>query len=146
MSAEHPTRRELMRPVQLLGLSVLAALFAGLVTLVSMGFFQQRYPGEALHALQAALIVAGITFIVTIVVISLLLLAVKPAEFTTTIDKPVLISHEEALAERSRAAEAKKARDTAAGTAQDAASGASGDADPRSERGDSAAGGPDQAS
>jgi len=145
MSAEHPTRRELMRPVQLLGLSALAALFAGLVTLVSMGFFEQRFPGEALHAVQTALIVAGITFIVTIVVISLLLLAVKPEEFTATIDKPVLISHEEALAEHSRAAEAKKARDAASGSAGDA-SGPSDDADPRSERGDSTESGPDQAS
>lgn len=136
MSAEHPTRRELMRPVQLLGLSVLAALFAGFVTLLSMGFFQQRFPGEAQHALQMGLIVAGITFIVTIVVISLLLLAVKPEEFTTTIDKPVLISHEDALAEHKAAEARRKARGAPA----------SGDAEPESESGDSTGSGPGSAS
>ena len=38
---DKPSRREIMRPVQLLGLAFAAALFAGIVTLVSMGFFQQ---------------------------------------------------------------------------------------------------------
>ena len=40
MSDDRPTRRDLMKPVQLLGLAFGAALFAGVVTLVSMGFFQ----------------------------------------------------------------------------------------------------------
>ena len=39
---EKPTRRALMKPLHLLGLAFGAALFAGVVTLVSMGFFQQR--------------------------------------------------------------------------------------------------------
>ena len=47
MSDDRPTRRDLMKPLQLLGLAFAAALFAGIVTLVSMGFFQQRAPGEA---------------------------------------------------------------------------------------------------
>ncbi|MBM3716691.1 MAG: amino acid transporter, partial [Actinobacteria bacterium] len=42
---DKPTRRDLMKPVQLLGLAFVAALFAGGVTLVSMGFFQSR-PAE----------------------------------------------------------------------------------------------------
>ena len=44
MTDDKPTRRDLMKPVQLLGLAFGAALFAGVVTLVSMGFFQQRSP------------------------------------------------------------------------------------------------------
>ena len=39
---EKPTRRALMKPLHLLGLAFGSALFAGVVTLVSMGFFQQR--------------------------------------------------------------------------------------------------------
>jgi hypothetical protein len=157
MTEEHPTRRELMRPVQLLGLSALAALFAGVVTLVSMGFFQQRFRTQSAHALDTALIVAGITFIVTIVVISLLLLAVKPAEFTTVIDKPVLITEDERAAERA----AKAAKPAAAGEsgqaspASDAAAASDAEAPasdaeapeaPRSERGDSTEEGPRAAS
>lgn len=152
MTEEHPTRRELMRPVQLLGLSALAALFAGVVTLVSMGFFQQRFRTQAAHALDAALIVTGITFIATIVVISLLLLAVKPAEFTTVIDKPVLITEDERAAERTaRAAKAAERESTQAPAASDAPAtdgeaSASDVQDPRSERGDSTEDGPSAAS
>ncbi len=91
MSKEHPTRRDLMKPVQLLGLALIAALFSGLVTLISMGFFQQRFATQSMHALVVAGIVAGIAFIVTIVVIALLLLAVDPAEITRPLDHPVLL-------------------------------------------------------
>ena len=66
MTDDKPTRRDLMKPVQLLGLAFGAALFAGIVTLVSMGFFQRRSPEQAQAALQLALIVAGITFIVVL--------------------------------------------------------------------------------
>jgi hypothetical protein len=138
MTEEHPTRRELMRPVQLLGLSALAALFAGIVTLVSMGFFQQRFRTQSAHALDMALIVAGITFIVTIVVISLLLLAVKPAEFTTVIDKPVLISEDERAA--ARVAKAAKDAEGESARASDTTEA------PGSETGDSTEEGPAAAS
>ena len=87
MTDDKPTRRDLMKPVQLLGLAFGAALFAGIVTLVSMGFFQQRSPEQAPAALQLALIVAGITFIVVLVMVALLLLAVDPAQVTKT-DRP----------------------------------------------------------
>lgn len=143
MTEEHPTRRELMRPVQLLGLSAVAALFAGVVTLVSMGFFQQRFRTQAAHALDAALIVAGITFIVTIVVISLLLLAVKPAEFTTVIDKPVLISEDDRAAER--AVKAARAAEGESGQASPASE-AEAPETPGSERGESTEEGPAAAS
>jgi len=91
MTEERPTRRDLMKPVQLLGLALVAALFAGFVTLISMGFFQRRFAAESGHALVVALVVTGITFIVTVVVISLLLLAVNPSEFTKQLDHPVLL-------------------------------------------------------
>jgi hypothetical protein len=90
-TAKKPTRRDLMRPVQLLGLALIAALFAGLVTLISMGFFQQRFATQSSHALMVGLVVAGITFIVVVVVIALLLLAVDPAQITHEIDRPVLL-------------------------------------------------------
>ena len=47
MSDDRPSRRDLMKPLQLLGLAFGAAAFAGIVTLVSMGFFQQRTAEEA---------------------------------------------------------------------------------------------------
>jgi hypothetical protein len=65
--SDHPTRRDLMKPVQLLGLAFLAAAFAFVVTLISMGFFQQRFRDQSLHALQVAGIVGGITFIAGVV-------------------------------------------------------------------------------
>ena len=88
---DKPTRRDLMKPVQLLGLAFVAAAFAGIVTLVSMGFFQNREPGQSAHALVIGGIVAGITFIVTLVVIALLVLVVDPAQMTKTVDGPVLL-------------------------------------------------------
>ena len=93
MSDDRPTRRDLMKPVQLLGLAFGAALFAGLVTLVSMGFFQQGAE-KAQPALMMALIVAGITFIAVLLIVSLLLLAVDPAQVAKTVDKPVLLPEE----------------------------------------------------
>lgn len=91
-----PSRRELMKPVQLLGLAFGAALFAGIVTLVSMGFFQNAAPvepGEMTQPVRAAVVaavVAGIAFIVVLVGIALMILAVDPAQVTKTIDRPVL--------------------------------------------------------
>jgi hypothetical protein len=91
MTDDKPTRRDLMKPVQLLGLAFGSALFAGVVTLVSMGFFQQRSPEQAPAALQLALIVAGVTFIVVLVMLALLLLAVDPAQVKKQIDRPILL-------------------------------------------------------
>lgn len=91
MSHETPTRRDLMKPVQLLGLAFAAALFAGVVTLVSMGFFQQRTGDEAQRAVITALVIAGVSFIAVLLIVSLLLLAVDPAQVTKQIDKPVLL-------------------------------------------------------
>jgi hypothetical protein len=92
---DKPTRRALLRPLQLLGLAFGAALFAGIVTLVSMGFFQSRFAGQGERALVVAGVVAGATFIVVLVAIALLILAVDPAQIEKTIDRPVLQLDEE---------------------------------------------------
>jgi hypothetical protein len=94
MTEDKPTRRDLMKPVQLLGLAFGSAVFAGVVTLISMGFFQRRSPEQAPAALQLALIVAGITFIVVLVMLALLLLAVDPAQVNKQVDRPVLLPDE----------------------------------------------------
>jgi hypothetical protein len=95
MTDDKPTRRDLMKPVQLLGLAFGSAVFAGVVTLVSMGFFQRRSPEQAPAALQLALIVAGVTFIVVLVMVALMLLAVDPAQVKKQIDRPVLLPREQ---------------------------------------------------
>jgi energy-coupling factor transporter transmembrane protein EcfT len=91
VSHDSPTRRDLMKPLQLLGLAFAAALFAGIVTLVSMGFFQQRADGEAERAVVTALVIAGVSFIAVLLIVSLLLLAVDPAQITKQVDRPVLL-------------------------------------------------------
>ncbi|WP_127473577.1 amino acid transporter [Microbacterium sulfonylureivorans] len=95
MSDDRPTRRDLMKPVQLLGLAFGAALFAGIVTLVSMGFFQQGGAEKAQAAVVFALVVAGITFIAVLLIVSLLLLAIDPAQVAKPVDKPVLLPDEQ---------------------------------------------------
>ncbi|MFT4213315.1 MAG: amino acid transporter [Microbacterium sp.] len=99
--ARPATRRDLMKPVQLLGLALGAALFAGVVTLMSMGFFQElpaAEPGQLdshLRVLETAGIVAGIVFIATLVIIALLMLAVDPAQITREVDHGVLLDEDD---------------------------------------------------
>lgn len=95
MTDDKPTRRQLMRPIQLIALALGSALFAGIVTLISMGFFQQAGGDQVPRALLSAVIVFGITFIVVLVTVALLLLAVNPSDVTKTIDRPVLLSDED---------------------------------------------------
>ncbi|MCT9003037.1 amino acid transporter [Microbacterium memoriense] len=90
MSEQRPTRRDLMKPVQLLGFAFAAALFGGIIALVSMGFFQDLTEDQRAHVVVVALVVAGISFIATLVMIALLMLAVDPAQVTKQIDQPVL--------------------------------------------------------
>ena len=92
---DRPTRRDLMKPVQLLGLAALAAVFGGVITLVTMGFFQLGPAGQQQRALVVAAIVAGVTFIVVLVGLALLLLAVDPAQVSKRVDRPVLIESDE---------------------------------------------------
>lgn len=91
MSERKPTRRDLLRPVQLLGLAFAAAVFGGIVTLLAMGFFQGRGGEQGPRSVTTALVVAGITFIVTLVGIALLMLAVDPAQISKPLDRPVLL-------------------------------------------------------
>ncbi len=88
---DKPTRRDLMKPLHLVGIALGAGLFAGIVTLLAMGFFGQHPADQTLRALITALIAAGVTFIGTLVVMSLLLLAVDPAQVTQSVDRPVLL-------------------------------------------------------
>lgn len=95
MSSDRPTRRDLMKPVQLLGLAFGAAVFAGVVTLVSMGFFQITTPAQHQAAITLALIIAGVSFIAVLLIVALLLLAVDPAQITKTVDRGVLIDKDD---------------------------------------------------
>ncbi|MDX2376152.1 amino acid transporter [Microbacterium sp. LRZ72] len=87
--SDRPTRRDLLRPVQLLGVAFACALFAGGVTFVTTGGFQSG-PGTGVATLPLTAIVAGVTFIVVLLGLSLLLLAVDPAQVSTPLDRPVL--------------------------------------------------------
>lgn len=88
---DKPTRRDLMKPLHLVGIALGAGLFAGIVTLLAMGFFGQHPADQTVRALITALITAGVTFIGTLVVMSLLLLAVDPAQVAQPVDRPVLL-------------------------------------------------------
>ncbi|MDU0367009.1 amino acid transporter [Microbacterium sp. KSW4-17] len=91
MTDKPTTRKDLMKPVQLLGLAFVAALFAGFVTLMSMGFFQTRPADQIQRALIVALVAAGATFIIVLVSVALMLLAVDPSKVTATVDRPLLL-------------------------------------------------------
>lgn len=91
MSENRPTRRDLLKPVQLLGFAFAAAVFGGVIALVSMGFFQDLTGDERAHVLVVSLVVAGISFIATLVIIALLMLAVDPAQVVKPVDQGVLL-------------------------------------------------------
>jgi hypothetical protein len=101
MTDPRPTRRDLMKPAQLLGLAFAAAVFGGVITLVSMGIFQDArvVPEGQMHphlkAWVVSGVVAGIVFIATLVTIALLLLAVDPAQLAKQVDRPVLVPEDE---------------------------------------------------
>lgn len=86
------TRKQLLRPAQLIVFALICALFAGGVTLFGMGFVQtERVEGQTERALIMALIVAGISFIVVLIVMALLLLAVDPKQIEQSVDRGVLV-------------------------------------------------------
>ena len=101
MTDDKPTRRDLMKPVQLLGLAFGAAAFTGIVTLVTMGFFQERTGEELQHVGVIAAIAAGVAFIAVLLIVSLLLLAVDPAQVQKRVDSPVLFDPEPAVDDES---------------------------------------------
>jgi hypothetical protein len=94
---EKTRRRDLFRPVQLIGLSLLCGVFAGVVTLIATGAFTDKvmrmvdkgtYAG--IPPWNLAFIVTGGIFIAALLILSILILAVDPADFTTPHDRPVL--------------------------------------------------------
>lgn len=118
------TRKELLRPAQLLIAALVCAVFAGGVTAVSLGAFQDRatpWLDAAQHEAQRqavvsqavlyGLIAAGIAFIAVLLIMSLLLLAVKPNDVTKTIDKPVLFESDKKPGAAEAAPEAPAATD-----------------------------------
>ncbi len=91
MTDHRTTRRDIMKPVQLLGFAFAAAAFGGIIALVSMGFFQDLTGDERAKVVVVSLVVAGISFIATLVIIALLMLAVDPAQVTRPVDQGVLL-------------------------------------------------------
>lgn len=98
MTDQRPTRRDLLKPVQLLGFAFAAAAFGGIIALVSIGFFQDLTGPEREHVVVVSLVVAGISFIATLVIIALLMLAVDPAQITQEVDRGVLMDEPDAAA------------------------------------------------
>ena len=97
MTDEKPGRRDILRPLPLLGIALACGVFAMIVTLVTTGAFTLRvntaiangsYQGLTPFAL--GLVVGGGAFIVTLLGLAMLMLAVDPAEVTKTVDRPVL--------------------------------------------------------
>lgn len=98
MSDEKPNRRELLRPLHLLGIALGCGVFAAVVTLISTGAFTARVNNaivsgtyEGLTPVALGLVIGGGAFIATLLILSMLMLAVDPAQFEQkTLDRPVL--------------------------------------------------------
>ena len=94
---EKTRRRDLFRPLQLVGLSLLCGLFAGVVTLIATGAFTEKVMRMVTSGTYAdippwnlAFIVTGGIFIASLLILSILILAVDPADFSKPHDRPVL--------------------------------------------------------
>ncbi|KAA0962156.1 MULTISPECIES: hypothetical protein [unclassified Microbacterium] len=101
MSDEKPTRRDILRPLHLLGIALACGVFAAVVTLVSTGAFTARVNSaiangtyDGLTPIALGLVVGGGAFIVTLLFLAMLILVVDPAEVTKTVDRPVLYDAE----------------------------------------------------
>lgn len=101
MTDDKPTRRELLRPLHLLGIALACGVFAAIVTLVSTGAFTARVNAaiangsyEGLTPIGLGLVVGGGAFIVTLLILAMLILVVDPADVTKTVDRPVLYDAE----------------------------------------------------
>lgn len=112
-------RRELLRPLHLLGIALICGIFAAVVTLVSTGAFTSRVniaiangTYDGLTPVMLGLVVGGGAFIVTLLIMSMLILAVDPREYqSTTIERPVLYDEEADDEASSDAASADTASD-----------------------------------
>ncbi|KNY04121.1 MULTISPECIES: hypothetical protein [unclassified Microbacterium] len=101
MSDEKPTRRDILRPLHLLGIALGCGVFAAIVTLVSTGAFTSRVNDaiargtyDGLTPIALGLVVGGGAFIVTLLILAMLILVVDPADVTKTVDRPVLYDPE----------------------------------------------------
>jgi len=103
MTDQKPTRREILRPLHLVGIALVCGIFATVVTLVSTGAFTDRVNGaiargtyEGLTPIALGLVVGGVSFIVTLLGLAMLMLAVDPADVTKRVDRAVLLDPEDA--------------------------------------------------
>ena len=71
-----PHRRDRTRPLELLGISAAIAIFVGVFVFVGT------------RALDRALIFAGVSFVIALVVLAMLMLAVGPKDLGGDEDKP----------------------------------------------------------
>lgn len=101
MSDKKTTRRELLRPLHLLGIAAAAGVFAAVITMISTGVLTERVNEalidgtyEGMPPLVLGLVVGGIAFIATLLVMSMLILAVDPAQITKRVDRAVLLDEE----------------------------------------------------
>lgn len=102
MNEKKTNRRELLRPLHLLGIALACGIFAAVVTLVSTGAFTSRVnvaiangTYQGLTPIALGLVIGGGAFIVTLLIMSMLILAVDPREYQDkTLDRPVLYDEE----------------------------------------------------
>lgn len=102
MSDNKHNRRELLRPLHLLGIALVCGVFAAIVTLVSTGAFTDRVnmsiangTYQGLTPIMLGLVIGGGAFIVTLLIMSMLILAVDPREYEgKTLERPVLYDEE----------------------------------------------------
>lgn len=101
MTDRKPTRREILKPLHLVGIALAAGIFAAVVTLVSTGAFTDdvnialaKGTYEGMPPVALGLVVGGGAFIVTLLGIALLMLAVDPADVAKEVNRPVLYDAE----------------------------------------------------
>ncbi|WP_256971485.1 hypothetical protein, partial [Microbacterium esteraromaticum] len=130
MTDQKPTRREILRPLHLVGIALVCGIFGMVVTLVSTGAFTTRVNRaiaqgtyEGLTPVALGLVVGGASFIITLLGLAMLMLAVDPADVTKRVDRPVLFDAESP-------ADAPATPAAAASDADAAADAAAPDADP----------------
>jgi hypothetical protein len=134
MTEQKPTRRDILKPLHLVGIALGCGVFAMLVTIFSTGGFTARVNSSIargtykdLPPFTLGLVIGGICFIVTLLIMALLMLAVNPSTVAKTIDRPILLDPKPTRAQRRAAKEAEAAAAEAAegGTQPDAADAAS---------------------
>ena len=102
MSDDKPTRRDILRPLHLLGIALACGVFAMVVTFITTGAFTARVniaisqgTYDGLTPVALGLVVGGGAFIATLLILAMLILAVDPADVTKTVDRPVLYDEED---------------------------------------------------